>query len=174
MRIVPIEATGEPSLAPDLVWDGCMADFALAEPDEIGNRGGLRAKAHLETAVLICLMTDARADPSELRDGDVNRGWPGDTFDMQGTEKPLGSKLWLLKRSTVDAIDTPRRAEEYALEALQTLIDQKAVASVEATATADPAGNRLSLSVQLYERGGQLVVAQKFALLWDELNGIEV
>ena len=82
MRIVPLRSERQPSLAPDLVWSGVMGDLAVADPDEAANRGGLRAKSMLETAVTICLMSDARADRFELRDGDVNRGWPGDTFDL--------------------------------------------------------------------------------------------
>lgn len=174
MRIIPLAEPAEPALSPDLVWDGVMGDLALADPDEAGNRGGLRARAHLETAVLIALMTDARADPDELRDGDVNRGWAGDTFDLDADagEAPIGSKLWLLMRSTVDDFETPRRAEAFALEALQPLIDQGAVAAVTATAEADPARNRLTLAVTLTDRAGTTLVAKKFRLLWSELNGV--
>lgn len=174
MRIIPLTDPVEPMLCPDLVWDGVMGDLALAEPDEAGNRGGLRARAQLETAVLIALMTDARADPAELREGDVNRGWAGDTFDLDAGagERPIGSKLWLLMRSTVDDVETPRRAEAYAIEALQPLIDQGAAAAVTAAAEADPARNRLTLAVTVTDRSGAHAVAMRFRLLWSELNGI--
>jgi phage gp46-like protein len=171
MRIIPLTADAEPNLAPDLVWDGLMGDLALAGPD--GLRGGLRARATLETAVLICLMTDARAETAELRDGDVNRGWPGDSFDLAEGEAPIGSKLWLLRRSTVDAVETPRRAEDYARAALQPLIDQDAVARVDVAAEGDPARNRLTLAVTLTDRDGVTLVATRYAVLWDQLNGIE-
>lgn len=159
-------------MSPDLVWDGVMADLALAGRDDAGNRGGLRAKAQLETAVLICLMTDARAEIDELRDGDINRGWPGDSFDIdaEAGEGPIGSKLWLLLRRTVDDEIVPRLAEAYALDALQTLIDQGAAAAASAVATADPARNRLQLAVRLTDRAGATVVAPKFAILWDQLG----
>jgi phage gp46-like protein len=174
MRIIPIGAQQEPQLSPDIIWDGIMGDLALAENGEPGNRGGLRARAQLETAVLICLMTDGRAEQEELRTEDINRGWPGDSFDLDrdAGEQPIGSKLWLLTRSTVDAIETPRRAEAYALEALQTLIDQGAAASAMAKATADPARNRLDLAITLTDRAGQTIVAPNYAILWDQLNGI--
>lgn len=174
MRIIPLPDSTEPMLSPDLVWDGIMGDLALAEPDEPFNRGGLRARAPIETAVLIALMTDARADPDELREGDINRGWPGDTFDLDEAagEKPIGSKLWLLMRSTVDDFETPRRAEAYAIEALQPLIDQGVVAAVTAKAEAEPRHNRLTLSIEVTDRDGSLIVAKKFRMLWSELNGI--
>lgn len=170
MRIIPLAGPDEPMLSPDLVWDGIMADLALAEPSEPGNRGGLRARAQIETAVTIALMTDARAMPEELRIGDENRGWPGDTFDLDATagERPIGSKLWLLMRSTVDEIDTPRRAEAYAREALQPLIDQGVAASVSAVASADPSRNRLALSVEVTDRAGTMMVARRFRILWDD------
>lgn len=172
MRIIPLPAIGQPSLSPDLVWDGIMADLAPAEVDEVDNRGGLRAKAMLETAVLICLMTDARADVDELRDGDVNRGWAGDTFevDVEAGEAPIGSKLWLLRRRTVDADHTPRLAEAYAVEACNVLVRQGAAAKVMAVATADPARNRLDLSVTLTDRDGAVIVAPNFSVLWDAIG----
>lgn len=175
IRIVPLGPDAEPLLTPDVIWDGVMGDFAPAGNDEPGNRGGLRAKAQLPTAVLLCLMTDVRADPSELRDGDVNRGWPGDAFDLDTSagETELGSKLWLLRRRAVDEVETPRLAEDYARLALQTLIDQEAVASIDVAATAVAAERRVDLDVTLYDRAGQIVRADKFAILWEQIDGMD-
>lgn len=170
MRIVPIPDPA--SLAPDLVMGGVMADFALAGADEPHNRGGLRARAALVTAVIICLLTDARADASELPAGDDRRGWPGDSFDFADGEAPIGSKLWLLRRRAIDAAETPRLAEDYAVAALQPLIDQGAAALATAHAVADPARNRLDLSITLTDVAGGVVVAQQFRVLWDELDRV--
>lgn len=175
VRIVPLTAPGEPLLVPDIVWDGTRGDYAPAADTEAGNRGGLRARAQLASAVLICLMTDARAEPVELRDGDVNRGWPGDAFDLdaQRGERRIGSKIWLLRRRTVDDIEVPRLAEDYAREALQTLIDQGAVAAVDAAAAAVPAEGRLDLEVTLTDRAGATLHAMKFRVLWEQLHGMD-
>ena len=172
MRIIPLAPEAEPSLAPDLAWNGRVGDIAPAGLDEHGNRGGLRARQQIATAVLICLMTDRRVDPSELREGDENRGWPGDGFDLAGGETALGSKLWLLARRAVDDVTVPRLAEDYAIEALQTLIDQGVCARVEATAVADPERNRLDLDISLYGRVGAAIFQQRFAVLWGQLDGI--
>lgn len=171
MRIIPIGDGPEPTLSPDLVWDGVMADLEPAGDDEPGNRGGLAARAALETAVLICLMSDARVAADELRDGDVNRGWIGDGFDLDATagEAPIGSRLWLLARRTVDDAILPRLAEDYAVAALAPLIAQGAAALATATATADPARNRLDLAVELTDRAGQVIVAPKYRILWEGL-----
>lgn len=174
MRIIPIPAERAPSLAPDLVWNGIMGDLAPAEADETGNRGGLRARAALETAVLICLMSDARAEADELRDGDGNRGWPGDTFDLAADEAPIGSRLWLLSRRAIDADTLPALAEAYAVEACQVLVGQGAAAHVAASATVDPERNRLDLAITLTDRSGTVLAAPRFAVLWAELNGIRV
>lgn len=172
MRIIPLSDAPEPTLSPDLVWDGVMADLAVAGSGEAGNRGGLRARTALETAVLICLMTDARVSPDELRDGDVNRGWIGDSFDLDEAagEAPIGSRLWLLMRRTVDAVEVPRLAEDYAVAALQPLIDQGAAAKATAVATADPARNRLDLAITLTDRDGATLVASRYRVLWEGLG----
>lgn len=168
MRIIPLGRTPVPSIAPDLVFDGVLADFAPALPAETANRGGLRARDALVTAVIICLGTDARVRPDELRDGDTNRGWPGDSFDLDedAGEAPIGSRLWLLRRRTVDDAIVPRLAEDYAIEALAPLIRQGAAAKATATATADPERNSLVLAVTLTDRDGAVIVAQQFRVLW--------
>lgn len=168
MRILPILEAAEPQLAWDTVWSGTAGDFAGVEGDSAtGNRGGLVARAPLETAVVLALMTDRAVDPAELPAGEDNRGWPGDAISLEpgAAPRPMGSKLWLLRRATVDET-AARRAEAYAREALQPLVDVGAVASVTALATADPARGRVDLEVGLYERSGVKVVARRFALLW--------
>lgn len=174
MRIVPLPSAAAPQLSPDLVWDGIMGDLAPAGPDEPSNRGGLRSIAALETAVLICLMTDARADDGELRDGDVNRGWAGDSFDLGENEAPIGSRLWLLARRSVSEPGLPALAEGYAIDACRTLVAQGAAARVTAVAGVSTSGNGLDLTVTLTDRYGSVLAAPRYALLWRELNGIRV
>ena len=173
IRILPLAGDGEPLLSPDTVWNGVSGDWALAG-DALGNRQGLRATQALATAVLICLQTDARVEPEELPDGEENRGWPGDSFDLRQDlgEQPIGSKLWLLRRSVANEA-TAIRAEDYARAALQCLIDQGAVASVEVTAVAKPSQRRLDLGVVLRDRNGGTVFDQRFGVLWEQLRGVD-
>lgn len=165
IRIVPIDQGERVHLAPDLVWSGVTGDLALAGDTS----GGLAASHHLESAITIALMTDTRVNADELRDGDVNRGWPGDAFDLDegAGESPLGSRLWLLRRRTVDDARTPQLAEDYARDALQPLIDIGAVASFEVTAAADPAKNRLDLAVIATNRDGTVLVSPKYQVHWN-------
>lgn len=171
MRIVPLDLPAEPLLDPDLVWNGFVGDLVTTSLADPVNPGGLRSTQALVTAVLICLMTDRRADATELRDGDINRGWPGDSFDVSDGEPPLGSKLWLLRRRALtDGIEV--LAQDYAQEALQTLIDQGAVVRFDITATADRVRRRLDLAIAGYGRDGARAIDQRFAVLWDQLDGI--
>ncbi|WP_052194634.1 phage GP46 family protein [Aureimonas altamirensis] len=166
MRIVPINQDAEPILTPDLVWTGVSADLIIDR-----DAGDLQSAQALATAVLICLQTDRRVDPSELPEGETNRGWPGDAFDMQPGDVPLGSKLWLLRRRAVsDEIEI--LAADYAREALHTLIEQGAVASIDVSATALPARSRLDIDVSLYGRHGATIFSQRYAVLWDQMNGL--
>lgn len=171
MRIVPLAVPEEPLLDPMLVWDGFVGDLALNPQNHPTNPGDLRSGQALATAVLICLMTDRRVDPTELRPGEANRGWSGDGFDMAPGEVPLGSKLWLLRRRAL----TPgieRLAEDYAREALQTLIDQRAVVRWDIKAEARREANRLDLDVKGYGRDGKLTFDDRFGVLWDQLAGV--
>jgi phage gp46-like protein len=175
IRIIPIAAAGEAQLAPDTVWDGRVGDFAIAGADEGENQGGLRARQQLATAVLMCLMTDCAADPSELRAGEDNRGWPGDAISLVEGEpaRPLGSKLWLLRRRAIDDADTPILAESFARAALETLVEQGACASVTVTAAADAAKGRLDLDVALKDRDGAVLLGSKFAILWEAVRAVQ-
>lgn len=173
IRIVPLNSDSEPLLSPDTLWDGTQGDWALAGNDK-ANPGGLRAHAELATAVLLCLMTDARVEPDELPPEEQNRGWPGDSFDLRTDlgETPIGSKLWLLRRSTASDA-TALRAEDYARAALQPLIDQRAVSSVDVVATASPAERRIDLNIVLKDRDGAVVYDRRFGVLWEQLRGLD-
>lgn len=169
MRIEPLTDEDAASLTPDIVWDGQRGDLALAGLDAAVNPGGLKSEAAIATAVLICLATDLRVEDYELPPDVDNRGWAGDGFDLRGAERPLGSRLWTLENSTVDDADIPRRAETYAEEALETLIDQGLAVRADVSATARPVDRRLDLEVSLYGRDGRAVFHERFAVLWEQL-----
>lgn len=172
LKIIPVDDGEDPYRAPDLGWDGIIGDLIinpLTHPDAPGD---FRSEQGLATQVLICLMTDRRVDPSELRDGDENRGWIGDSFDTQAGETPIGSRLWLLRRSALyEGIETV--AEAYVREALQPLLDCGSAVRVDVTITVDRPGNRLSYVVALYGRNGAQIYNNKFELLWRQIDGMD-
>jgi phage gp46-like protein len=167
---------------PFLLWDSVwrqrlgFADWAYADPDETLNRGGLRAKAALATAVVLCLFTDKRVDPTHplywLADGDP-RGWFGDGVDVRADlgEAPLGSLLWLLERAPLTIAGQPASqwAEQFASDALAPLKNQSAAARIDVAANVDEINSRLNLIVDLYGRDGQNVYSGKFEILWNQV-----
>lgn len=173
MRIVPLTEPAEPVLLPDIAWDAArqLGDIVVDAAAQ-----DLKTSNPIETAVLICLMTDRRVDASELPDGESNRGWPGDGFDLVPGERPLGSKLWLLRRralTNADGSDIAIEAQDHAREALQVLIDQGVAVRADVTATSLPESNRLDLDIALYGRSGEQIFQRRFAVLWDMIDGRE-
>ena len=171
MRIIPLDADREPLLDPDLLWDGLVGDLAITSLLDPVNPGGFRSEQALATAVLICLMTDVRVDATELPKGQTNRGWPGDAFDRERGETPLGSKLWLLRRRALtEGLEVV--AQDYARQAMQTLINQGAAVRCDVTAVANRPANRLDLNIVLFGRDGTQIFNRRFGVLWDQANGV--
>ena len=95
--------------------------------------GGLAADPALTTCVLLSLFLDRRARADDaLPDptGGDRRGWVGDAFD---TTDRIGSRLWLLEREK-QTEETRRRAEEYAAEALDWLVEDGLATAVRIAA----------------------------------------
>lgn len=184
LTLTPLADAGVVLLPPDIVWQradgspagagfGVRGDFALAANPADG-AGALVARDPLRTAVILCLMTDARVADYEIdagRAGD-RRGYPGDGVDIDGTgpEQAMGSKLWLLRRMDLND-QTAMWAQAEARRALAPLVAQGAAARVEARATPDHARDALGLWVGLYARDGAQVYAEQFDLLWRLATG---
>lgn len=167
----------QPHLLWDTVWvqrldaSGGWGDWILAGPgDQTESQGGLRSETSLHTATLIQLFTDRRL-PDDLAnpfDDADPRGWWGDSIRLEGEpEQPLGSLLWTLHRSVLDA-RVALLAKDYAAEALQTLIDQGAVARTDIETGFDELAGVLWMTVRHYSEDGARVFDQRFAVLWDQ------
>lgn len=146
-----------------LVWDELAgaADLVIIDGDLGVDRG-------LVTAALLSLLLDRRAQPDDAPpSGDPNdrRGWWADEFaDIEGDL--IGSRMWLLDRSVNDS-ETARKAEEFVREALQWMLDDRVVASIDVaiTTTAD----RMLITVTLH-RPGKDPVSFRFAHVWDAIT----
>lgn len=114
-----------------LVWSNAAgaADAGIVANDLARDDG-------LQTAVLLSLFTDRAAEEGDvLPDEETDRrGWWGDEFADDAGDR-IGSRLWLLARSK-RTDDVLARAEEYARESLQWLIDDKVAERIEVTASA--------------------------------------
>lgn len=97
----------------------------------------------LRTAVIMSLFTDQRVSEDELPEGDEFRGgfW-GDVFE----ENSIGSKLWLLNRAKITR-ETKNRAEEYAYEALEWMIEDQLVTDISVIGFFED--NNLGIEIEL-------------------------
>lgn len=135
------------------------ADFNLADDDLVTDPG-------LRTAILLSLFTDRRSeDGDDLPVGATDRrGWWADEFNDVAGDK-FGSRLWLLARSKREA-SVLVRAQDYALEALKWLIDDRVALSVDVEAEFLSQGPGLGLTVTVVRPTKDRAV-YKFGSKWD-------
>jgi len=113
--------------------------------------GDLVTDAGLESAVVLSLFLDRRAENDDVIDGDDKRGWWADGIDGDGDL--IGSRLWQLSRAKTRA-DVLPLAEEFAEEALEWMLEDGVAKSV--TATAERIGQstlKLTIMIQRPEGG---------------------
>ncbi|MCY4753249.1 phage GP46 family protein [Pelomonas aquatica] len=140
------------------LWSDLGGDWRLAGPSFDVDEG-------LETAVIVSLFTDRVADAGETGiESTGRRGWWGDAFaDVDGDR--IGSRLWKLAREK----RTPAvlgRAETYAREALQWLVDDGVARSVTVAAEAVGAqGEVLALAIGV-TRSDRPVAQFRFESFW--------
>lgn len=138
--------------------------------------GLLDETQQLADAMIIALNSDAAADDSDAlpdpRD-DNKRGWWGD-LDAESIWKgwPLGSKLWLLRRSKIvdaDAAEgaTTKRAEAYIRTALKPFIDNGLCSRIDVDVQ-QVSDIRISANVLIY-RGPKPAIQLQYQALWEEL-----
>lgn len=121
-----------------LQWQQSHGDIAVDGADLLADDG-------LETSVILSLLLDRRAQPSDGVLDDVDpRGWWADSYaDVAGDA--VGSRLWLLGREK-ELPSVAQRAHDYAIESLQWLVDD-GVASAVTVAAAWTAPGMLTLAV---------------------------
>ncbi|EEF78401.1 phage GP46 family protein [Methylophaga thiooxydans] len=124
--------------------------------------------AILETAVIVALFTDRQADSDDVIPDGTNdkRGWWGDALASVSGDL-IGSRLWLLQREK-QTEPVRKAAEDYADEALQHLIDDEVVDSVQVTASY-PRAEWLALDIDIETADGQLL---NFNYAWEAFNGV--
>lgn len=105
--------------------------------------GDLASEDQLDTAIIVSLFSDRRAEPYEVPDPKARRGWVG---DLENPGDPIGSKLWLLEQSRLTAT-TAGAASDYAEQALEWMVRDSIATSVNARAAVSVSG--LDLLVDL-------------------------
>jgi phage gp46-like protein len=119
----------------------------------------------LQTAVLVSIFTDRGANPDDrIPDGTGDpRGWWGDI----GEDKPIGSRLWLLDRSK-QTQEVLNNARDYINEALQWLVDDGVVASIDVQ-TQWVRDSFLGAQITLYQPTGPQIDLT-YAWAWQQLS----
>lgn len=134
------------------------ADYALGA-------AGLAEDDGLETAVILSLFTDRRANEDDTPPGDPEdrRGWFGDGYaDIAGDQ--IGSRLWLLSREKQTA-PVLMRARQYAQESLAWLVEDGIASQVEVEAFV-PRDQILALSISI-TRPAKAPVRYRFDGFWN-------
>jgi len=133
----------------------------------------LESDGGLETAVIISLFTDRRANEDDALPDSNNldrRGWWGDlTSNIENDQ--IGSRLWLLEREKT----TPNvviRAKQYVEESLQWLIDDGVAMKVEVEAERQgtPGNDILALKILIHRKYGNKQ-AEEFSYQWSVQEG---
>ncbi|MBQ8465709.1 MAG: phage GP46 family protein [Alphaproteobacteria bacterium] len=149
-----------------------MADIALYFNNSIGEydckvaNGDLIGANPLDTAVIISLLTWARADADEVDEGAARFGWWGDKIDQESAAS-MGSKLYLLKREKITD-ETLAKAEDYIRQALQWMIDDSVVSEIEINLERHSTDNSRVDGIVTLKRG-DITRTMKFNDLWSSL-----
>ena len=136
----------------DMMLNGKPADISDFEADE------------LAAAVLISLFSWRKSNPDDGVKAPNRQGWWGDTFAEVAGDR-IGSRLWLLQRQKI-LPTTLRRAEAYAKEALQWLIDDAVVARIEVSAERSGV-DQIALLVTCYRPDDTQALQARFQNVWE-------
>ena len=136
----------------DMMLNGKPADISDFEVDE------------LAAAVLISLFSWRKSVPDDGIKAPNRQGWWGDTFAQTAGDR-IGSRLWLLQRQKVLST-TLRRAEAYANESLQWLIDDAVVARIEVSAERSGV-DQIALLVTCYRPDDTQALQARFQNVWE-------
>lgn len=126
---------------------------------------GLLEDDGLQTAVVISLFTDRRAKNDDILPGDASdkRGWWADMFPITPGDQ-IGSRLWLLSREK-QMQKVLSRAQQYAQESLQWMLDDGIASSVVCNAQIVRQG-LLGLTIAITPPAANTANHYRYEILW--------
>jgi phage gp46-like protein len=116
----------------------------------------------LMRSVIISLFTWRRANPEDVLPTNQKFGWWGDTFPVSSVDR-IGSRLWLLSREKLMP-DIPAKAQEYAEEALQWLLDDGVAGAISVLCEIQGT-DRLAMQIVIVR--GSATINLRFDNLWN-------
>lgn len=102
----------------------------------------------IQTAILISLFDNKRADSTEVANPLLRNGWIGNEINLDGFEQ--GSKLWLLSQER-NTVQTKNQAVEYCKASLQWLLDDGIITALQVIGTNTTEG--ISIDVEIGYNG---------------------
>lgn len=137
---------------------------AANHADFVQNGAVLATGNDLQSAIIISLFSDRIAQPGDvIPDGSNDpRGWWADN------DVPIGSRMWLLKRSK-QIPETSQLAYTYIAEALQWLIDDQVVAGFDISVSW-PSRGVLGAQITAYKQDGTTLMTGQYAWAWSGIN----
>ena len=105
-----------------------------------------------ETAIIVSIFTNARADESEKSEPINRGGWWGNALSPSGYE--LGSRNWLLEREKITN-QTTRDFQRYTTRCLKWLLNQKVINALNVGVKPDIKKQKYIIGVLLSGRNGQ-------------------
>ena len=140
-----------------------FSDVALIDKGDyydidFDENGDFKLTDTLDTAFLISLFGQVRADETEVPASYLRGGWWGDLY----TPINYGSKLWLLNQS-VNTPETLAKAINYCQLAFQWLVDLKYADQIQVSGTQTTDG--ISLTIAIFKNGSK--VTEKVYNLWE-------
>ena len=140
-------------------------DIEAGRSDYAVVNGSLESDADLQTAVIISLFTDRRAELDDILPdarGSL-RGWWGDAM----APRRIGSRLWLLSREK-QLQEVVNRAQEYTEEALAWMTEDGIAQQITVVAEIVRSGV-CGLSIQIDRNRAQPAVF-RYELVWNQLR----
>jgi phage gp46-like protein len=158
-----------------LVQNREFPKYSVTVDWQLLDNGTLDDSQALATAIVVALGTDALADvDEELPDPDSTDrgGWWGDfEADIIWNAWPIGSKLWLLRRSAIESVQsrqgsTVSRVLAYINLCLQPFVAARVCSRFEASA-ARVDKQRIDAIITIY-RGPIPAIELRYAILWND------
>lgn len=118
----------------------------------------------LPRAVIISLFSWRRANPDD--NAQIPMGWWGDTYPTVTGDR-IGSRLWLLGREKITN-DVLNRARDYAIEALQWMLDDGVATRIDVDSQRSGM-DETQLNIVIYQRDGT-TWNMRFDEYWRILN----
>ena len=138
-----------------ILQNGCY-DLEYKDNDFIEDGG-------LETSIIISLFSNKRISEDQRQELSLRElgGWWGSSLIDPDSDE-VGSRFWVLTRAKA-TIETLRLIEDYAMEALNYLIEDGVASSIEVNASYNQ-GLTLNLEIQIFRPFNEV---SKFSILWD-------